>query len=67
MIVKVTIYDILGRAVKTLFDGMMESGRHFVRWDGKDNDKSKVSAGAYFFQVDCGGTKNPTGKMIIIQ
>jgi len=66
-VVKIVVYDILGRAVKTLYDGMMESGRHYVRWNGSDENRQRVGAGVYFFRVECGGAKSYIGKMLIIQ
>ncbi|MCX6132216.1 MAG: FG-GAP-like repeat-containing protein [Ignavibacteriales bacterium] len=67
MDVTIVVYDILGRQVKVLQNGIMESGRHYMRWDGKDSNQSKVGTGVYFFRVECSGLRNFVVKMLIIQ
>jgi hypothetical protein len=49
--VKVTIYDLLGREVIALHDGLTAAGYHEVTWDGHDRTGSRVSNGMYFCQV----------------
>lgn len=50
--VTLTIYDILGREVRTLVDGKMEAGRHVKRWDGDNNYGSNVASGIYFYRLE---------------
>jgi hypothetical protein len=42
--VKVNLYDITGRKVKTIFSGMKNKGMHYVRLTGTD-----LASGIYFF------------------
>jgi hypothetical protein len=49
--VKLTIYDILGREVTTLHDGLIEPGRHWFTWDGKAESGYKVSSGVYLCRL----------------
>ncbi len=49
--VSVRIYDLRGRLVKTLLDGVQSSGRQFVIWDGRDHAGQKVASGVYFAHV----------------
>lgn len=44
---RVTIYDLLGREIRTLHNGILTSGRHDVRWDARDNHGKTVSSGSY--------------------
>ncbi len=49
--VMVEVFDLLGRKIQTLFDGMENSGTHQVSWNGKDESGAEVSSGVYFYQV----------------
>jgi hypothetical protein len=44
--VKVRIYDLMGRHIRTLFDGTAEAGEHSVTLDG-----SELPAGSYLYEV----------------
>ena len=65
--VKVVVYDILGRIVKTLFDGTMESGRHYVGWKGVTDGNMRVSSGVYLLRVECDGVKKYSIRLLLIQ
>ncbi|MBU1950685.1 MAG: hypothetical protein KJ927_18375 [Candidatus Eisenbacteria bacterium] len=45
--VALKIYDVKGRLVRTLADGVLAAGRHNVTWDGRGNDGRKVGGGMY--------------------
>jgi hypothetical protein len=47
--VRLHVYDVSGRLVKTLADEAMGSGLHAVAWDGTSRSGSKVSSGVYFY------------------
>ena len=48
--VKITIYDSIGRKVKTLINEMKNSGSHTVRFDG-----SALSSGIYLYKLQMNG------------
>lgn len=48
---KVAVYDVTGRLVRTLTDGMAEAGENHVVWDAKDTHGSTVSSGVYFCRL----------------
>ncbi len=52
--VRLGIYDILGREVRTLFCGVVEGGRHSVAWDGRSNSRQDSPAGVYFCRIEAG-------------
>ena len=54
--VRVDVYDILGRAVRKLADGVLPPGRHAIRWDGLDGRGRRVAAGVYFIRGKCSGS-----------
>lgn len=52
--VTITIYDILGQAIKALVSQRQEAGFHSVKWDGKDRNGRPVSSGIYFYCLRAG-------------
>jgi PKD repeat protein len=49
--VKVQVFDIAGRLVRTLQDGNLPAGYNSVRWNGTTATGNKVSSGVYYFKV----------------
>ncbi len=49
--VKVSIYDSVGREIRTLYPGQKEEGGHYVTWDGRDDTGNYVEDGSYSFKV----------------
>jgi len=47
--VQVNIYNLRGQKVKTLVDGYLEAGKHFIIWDAENQ-----SSGIYFIYFDSG-------------
>jgi len=50
--VKLVVYDILGRKVKTLFDKKITAGKYSVTWDGTNYLNQKVTSGVYFYRLE---------------
>lgn len=46
--VDLAVYDLKGRRVRTLIDGVRGAGRHVAEWSGNDDADRQVSAGVYF-------------------
>jgi hypothetical protein len=51
------IYDVSGRAVRTLADGQFAAGEHSVRWDRRTNSGAPARAGLYFYELRTDGTR----------
>lgn len=49
--VKIKIYDILGREVRTLVDKPLKPGSYTVSWDGTGDDGQRVPSGVYFYRL----------------
>ena len=64
--ITVSVYDVCGRLVKTLTNGMMERGIQTVEWDGKDRYGRKVGKGIYFCRVES-GKRDKTVKLVLIR
>jgi subtilisin family serine protease len=52
--IRLVIYDILGRQVKTLVDGRQSAGHYRTAWDGTDDCNLPVAAGLYFCRMETG-------------
>jgi len=55
--VKLLIFDVRGRLVKTLCDQHLEAGLHNRSWDGSDRSGQKAASGLYFAMVSVGEQK----------
>ncbi|MFH1700938.1 MAG: S8 family serine peptidase [Candidatus Zixiibacteriota bacterium] len=64
--VKVEVFDILGRVVKTLEDKIYPAGRHEVEWDGTDESGASAASGIYFYRVTYENT-SLTRKMVLMK
>ena len=52
--VRLVIYDLLGREVKTLINNEQNAGNYKVQWNGDNNFGSKVSSGTYIYTIRTG-------------
>ncbi len=52
--VRIVVYDILGREVRTLMNNTMSAGTYHVTWDGLNNEGRQVSTGIYFYRMEAG-------------
>lgn len=64
--VRLAIYDVTGRLVRTLVDGVRDAGDQQVFWDGKDDRGSLVGSGVYVYQLEA-GSKSLTRKMSLLR
>ena len=52
--VRLGIYDVSGRLIKTLIDKRQDAGEHTVIWNGRDGEGRLVSNGVYFVRIESG-------------
>ena len=64
--ITLNIYDINGRLVSTLADGVYDTGYHSFVWNGLDQTGNKVSAGIYFYSLQAEGM-SITKKMMLMK
>jgi len=55
--VKIVIYDVSGRKIKTLASETQSPGYYSTTWNGIDDMARKVAAGVYFIRLDADGFK----------
>jgi hypothetical protein len=64
--VRLTVYNVLGRQVKTLVDEPLAAGSYVADWDGTDAGGAKVASGIYLYRVDA-GQFSETKKMVLLK
>jgi hypothetical protein len=64
--VRLQIFDVRGRLVRTLVDAALESGRHEISWDGRTNEGKVVSSGVYHYRLEFGGVSS-SRKLIMLK
>jgi flagellar hook assembly protein FlgD len=52
--VNITIYDMMGRQVKTLINGKQSAGYKSLKWNATNNLGQLVSAGLYLYMIQAG-------------
>jgi len=50
--VRLEVYDVRGRRVRTLVDGLRDAGRHRADWNGRDYRGRPVSNGVYVLRLE---------------
>jgi hypothetical protein len=53
--VRLELYDIGGRRVRSLLDGPQSAGRQSVTWDGRSDAGVRVDPGVYWARLEVGG------------
>ncbi|MGQ0720328.1 MAG: right-handed parallel beta-helix repeat-containing protein, partial [Candidatus Eiseniibacteriota bacterium] len=61
--VALTVYDVLGRRVRTLVKAALPAGTHRVAWSGRDEAGRPVAPGVYFLRLEALG-ETRTGKVV---
>jgi hypothetical protein len=64
--VNITIYDIMGRSIRSLVNSNQTAGYRSIRWDGKNNMGEGVSAGMYIYMIQAGEFRQ-TKKMVLLK
>jgi len=64
--VQLTIYDLLGRQIKTLVRQHQNAGQHLIIWDATNLSDESVSAGIYFYYLRAGDF-TATSKMLLLK
>jgi hypothetical protein len=64
--VELAVYDVTGRKVAVLVDGLQESGQRTVTWNGQDQTGNRVTSGVYFYRLIAGEYAS-TRKMVLLR
>ncbi|MCH8837858.1 MAG: Ig-like domain-containing protein [Candidatus Marinimicrobia bacterium] len=64
--VRLAVYDIMGRPVRTILTATIEPGRHQVIWDGRDGRGRSVATGVYIYRLET-PSKSMARKMMLLK
>ena len=65
-VVNITIYDIMGRIVKTLVNDSQTAGYKSIQWNAANDRNESVSAGLYLYTIQAGEFRQ-TKKMVLLK
>jgi len=63
---RLVVYDVSGRAVRTLVNRTLEAGVHPIAWDGRSDVGEPVARGIYFAKLDS-GRQSSTRRIVVIK
>lgn len=64
--VRLTVFDLLGRQVRTLVNSPQEAGKYTVRWNGRNSDGWPVASGVYLYRLETGDYQ-ASRRMIVLR
>ena len=64
--VNITVYDMLGRQVRTIINQIQNAGYKSVIWDATNDYGKPVTAGIYIYQIQAVGFIQ-TKKMVLLK
>lgn len=60
------VYDVSGRLVRTLVDGVREADQYVATWDGRSDRGDRAAPGIYFCRLEF-GSQSVTKKMVLLR
>lgn len=63
--VAITAYDIRGRSVARVFEGMLPQGPNAIAWDGLSDSGHELPSGIYFFRFEAGNFQATRKAMLV--
>ena len=64
--VKLSVFDLLGRETKVLYQGTLNAGEHTLTWHGRNTSGEAMPSGVYFCRLTQ-GDRQITRKMLLIR
>jgi len=66
--IKLSIFNLTGRHVATLVNGVRSAGTYTLRWDGRDDDGRELASGVYLYRLRTGdGQQVETRKLVLVR
>lgn len=63
--VRLAVYNVSGRRVRTLADARLPEGTHSFTWDARDAGGERVPSGAYYLRLDADGVQQARKLMVV--
>ena len=64
--VRLVVYDLLGKKVRTLVDTDQPAGQYNTSWDGTDLNGNNVTSGTYIYRLDTGNFRD-SKRMVLVK
>jgi hypothetical protein len=61
------LYDVRGRLVRSLYDGLLAAGPHVFAWDGTLADGRRAPSGVYYYRLRFAGRPPLVRTMVLLQ
>lgn len=65
--VSLTVFDILGREIVNLVDGILPAGQYETAWDGLDAEGNVVPSGTYLYRLSSGDGNSQSKVMTLLK
>jgi Ca-activated chloride channel family protein len=65
--VKLSVFDVTGRQVRTLVDGFKLVGFYRISWDGSDERGNRLPSGVYIYQLVVNGKITDSRKLALVK
>ncbi|MCY4605351.1 MAG: T9SS type A sorting domain-containing protein, partial [Gemmatimonadetes bacterium] len=66
--VRLVVYDVLGRRVRTLYGGeTLTAGHYRTSWNGRDDEGRSAASGVYLYQLSGGTDFTAVGRMALVR
>jgi len=62
---RLTIYDVAGRRVRTLIDGVLKPDVYRVQWDGAGDHGGPAASGVYLYKLETDGFSDARKMMLV--
>lgn len=63
--VSLHVYDLSGRTIRRLRDGVLQAGEHAATWDGRDDDGRATRPGLYYYVLSTSGERLSRGIVLL--
>jgi hypothetical protein len=65
-VTKISIFDVSGKLVRTIFKGKLNDGLYKMVWNGRNSNGEPVGSGLYLYLIEFGSMRTG-GKMILLR
>jgi endonuclease/exonuclease/phosphatase family metal-dependent hydrolase len=67
-LIRLHVYDLLGRHVATLYNDIAEAGRHYsIEFNGVDDAGRQLASGMYFYRIVASTTASEMKRMMMVK
>ncbi len=65
--INLSIFNIKGQKIKTLFNNEIDKGNHSISWNGTDDSGNSVSSGVYYYKLNVNGKTEAVKKCSLLK